>query len=42
MILNQRIRSQELDEDAVKQKEKIIDKLQKANVALKCENSSLL
>jgi len=31
-----------MDDGTLKEKEKVIDKLQKENMALKCENSSLL
>ena len=42
LILNQKLRTQEMEENLFKDKDIIIDRLYKENMALKCDNSSLL
>lgn len=42
LILNQKLRTQEMEENLFKDKDVIIDRLYKENMALKCDNSSLL
>ena len=42
LILNQKLRTQEMEENLLKDKDIIIDRLYKENMALKCDNSSLL
>ena len=42
LILNQKLRTQEMEENLLKDKDVIIDRLYKENMALKCDNSSLL
>ena len=42
LILNQKLRTQEMEENLFNDKDVIIDRLYKENMALKCDNSSLL
>jgi len=42
LILNQKLRTQEMEDTLFKDKDVIIDRLYKENMALKCDNSSLL